>query len=229
MDLDWDDVETDEQSVGGVLNIPWLLRMTNDNVPMLRKEGSRDRKHKWVFKNTQTARFDQLVKMCGKKLGTDATFEVFGKLGRETGLKEYNSLIRICIKKARDTTDEDVSLEQIYRAYQVFQLIKEKGFKIEEETYGQFLMYLIDYSMVDEFFLFHKIIKDDNSDSLPRLAYYEMLLWIRVNNEDKIQELCRSVMANDAEDKTYFQGMVFDIIELNFFLAQYSVGCFNGD
>ncbi|KAI3466212.1 hypothetical protein Pfo_022875 [Paulownia fortunei] len=205
MDLDWDDEYQGEQYFGNVLDLPWLSRMSNNSISLLRKEVSRVRKQKWVYKNTQTNRFGRLVKMCGMKLGPDTAIQVFGRLGKETGLKEYNALIKICIEKARDSTDEDVSVEQIYKAYQIFKLVRETGFKIEEETYGQFLMYLIDFGMVEEFFFFHELIKDENPDSLPRLAYYEMLLWIRVNDEVKIQELCRSVVADDAEEKYYLR------------------------
>ncbi|KAG8365041.1 hypothetical protein BUALT_Bualt18G0061700 [Buddleja alternifolia] len=205
MDLDWDDEYEDEESLGNMLDLPWLSRMSFSNMSLRRKIVSRERKQKWVFKNTYSSRFSRLVNMCAKKLGSDATIAVFGRLGRETGPKEYNALINICIEKARNTTDEDVALEQIYKAYQIFKLVRETGFKIEEETYGQFLMYLIDFEMVDEFFFFHELIKEENPDSLPRLAYYEMLLWIRVNNEAKIQALCQSVVADDAEEKSYLQ------------------------
>lgn len=144
--------------------------------------------------------------MCGAKLGPEATLDIFGRLGRETGLKEYNALIRICIEKARDATDEEVSLEQIYKAHQIFKSVMEAGFKIEEEMYGQFLMYLIDFGMVEEFFFFLDLIKDENPDTLSRLSYYEMLLWIRVNNEVKIQELCRAFVDDNSEDKVTFRG-----------------------
>ncbi|KAK6154400.1 hypothetical protein DH2020_008648 [Rehmannia glutinosa] len=115
------------------------------------------------------------------------------------------SLRRKEFSRGEDTTDEDVSVEQIYKAYRIFKMVRETGFKIEEETYGQFLMYLIDCGMIEEFFFFHELIRDENPDSLPRLAYYEMLLWVRVNNQEKIQELCRSVVADDAEDKSYLR------------------------
>ncbi|PIN19275.1 hypothetical protein CDL12_08049 [Handroanthus impetiginosus] len=203
MDLDWDDEYEDEECLGNVLELPWLSRMSNNNISWRRKDVVRERKQKWVVKNTQTTRFSKLVNMCAKKFGPEATIQIFGRLGQESGLKEYNALIKVCIEKAREATDEDVSLEQIYKAYQIFKLIREKGFKIQEETYGQFLMYLIDFGMVEEFFFFHELIKEENPDSLPRLAYYEMLLWVRFNNEVKIQELCHSAMADDAEEKSY--------------------------
>ncbi|CAI9756968.1 unnamed protein product [Fraxinus pennsylvanica] len=205
LDLDWDDESEDVQPSGKVLNLPWLSRMSNNDISLQRKNVSRERKQKWVYKNTQTSRFDRLVKMCAVKLGTDVTLEVFGRLGRETGLKEYNALIGHCIQQARDANDEDVSLEKIYKGYQLFKTMKELGFKIEEATYGQFLMYLIDFGMVQELFFFRDLIKDENPDSLPRLAYYEMRLWIGVNNEAKIRELIRSVMDDNAEDKYSFR------------------------
>ncbi|XP_073273049.1 pentatricopeptide repeat-containing protein At4g04790, mitochondrial-like isoform X1 [Primulina huaijiensis] len=205
LNLDWDDQSEDEQPLGNVLTFPWMARLSNNNISFRRKEVSRGRKQKWVFKNTQTCRFGRLVKMCGAKLGPDATLDIFGRLGRETGLKEYNALIRICIEKARDATDEEVSLEQIYKAHQIFKSVRETGFKIEEEMYGQFLMYLVDFGMVEEFFFFLDLIKDENPETLSRLSYYEMLLWIRVNNEVKIQELCRAFVEDNFEDKFYFR------------------------
>ncbi|KAL6538409.1 hypothetical protein OROGR_012397 [Orobanche gracilis] len=223
MDLDWDDEYEREQHGGMVLGLPWLAEITNGSLSVQRKAVSRVRKQKFVFKFkcTHKRRITQLVNTCSQRLGSDITIEIFGKLGKENGLKEYNALIKICIEKARDSTDEDVSVEQICKAYQILKSVRERGFKIEEETYGQFMLYLIDSCMVEEFFLFSELIRDENPDSLPRLAYYEMLLWIRVNNEEKIQELCHSAVTNDAEDKSYVLGVVLDIIEHNCF---YQVG-----
>ncbi|KAL6543198.1 hypothetical protein OROHE_010718 [Orobanche hederae] len=205
MDLDWDDEYEREQHGGMVLGLPWLAEITNGSLSVQRKACSRVRKQKFVFKFkcTHKRRITQLVNTCSQRLGSDITIEIFGKLGKENGLKEYNALIKICIEKARDSTDEDVSVEQICKAYQILKSLRERGFKIEEETYGQFLLYLIDSGMVEEFFFFSELIRDENPDSLPRLAYYEMLLWIRVDNEEKIQELCHSAVTNDTEDRSY--------------------------
>ncbi|KAK4484363.1 hypothetical protein RD792_006940 [Penstemon davidsonii] len=203
-DLDWDHENEDEEPVGENLD---LLRFStlNNQISSLRKEFTRERKHKWVFTNTQTTRFDKLSNNCANKLGPDRMIEIFGKLGKETGLKEYSSLIKICIEKARVATDEDASLEEIYKAFQLFKIVKENGFKIEEEIYGQFLLYLIDCGLVEDFFFFCELFRDENPDSLPQLTYYEMLLWVRVNNEVKIQELCHSAMADGAEEKSYLR------------------------
>ncbi|KAA8526940.1 hypothetical protein F0562_008831 [Nyssa sinensis] len=198
-------ISNDDKSLEKVLEIPWLSSMSHNNISFRRKEVSRERKQKWIFKSTQTNHFDRLVRMCAQKLGTDATIQVFGKLGRETGVKEYNALIRLCIEKARRSKDEEVSLEQAYKAYQLFKSMREQGFQLEEETYGPFLVYLIDMGLVEEFHFFFGVIRDENPNSLSRLAYYEMLLWIRLKNEDKIRELCNSIAVDDGGDKSNFR------------------------
>ncbi|XP_021287856.1 pentatricopeptide repeat-containing protein At4g21880, mitochondrial-like isoform X3 [Herrania umbratica] len=169
------------------------------------KEVSRERKQKWVFKTSQVIRFNRLIKMCGDKLGAKATMEVFDKLGRETGLKEYNALIALCLENARTSDDEDVALEHISEAFRTFKKMRERGFQVEEETYGPFLIYFIDRGMVEEFFFFCGPIKDGNPSLLPRLGYYEMLLWIGVNNEKKIQELCHYIAPTDGIDDFEFK------------------------
>ncbi|XP_022716952.1 pentatricopeptide repeat-containing protein At4g04790, mitochondrial-like isoform X5 [Durio zibethinus] len=201
-DSSWDSEETtnNRSSLGRVLSIPWLSNLSNNNILPKQKEVSRERKQKWVFKKTQVNRFNRLIKMCGDKLGTKATMEVFDKLGRETGLKEYNALIAVCLEKARTSDDEDSALEHISEAFRTFKKMRERGFQVEEGTYGPFLRYFIDMGMVDEFHFFCGPIKEGNPSSLSRLGYYEMLLWIRVNNEEKIQELCNYIAADNGED-----------------------------
>lgn len=206
--LDWGvapDLTDNEKPLEYAMVMPWFTNISNNNVSFHRKEVSRQRKQKWVFKSTQFDRFERLVKMCGNKLGTDTTIHVFGRLGRETGLKEFSALIRLCIDRAKKAEDEDALLEQNYNAYQLFTTMRDQGFPIKEETYGPFLMYLIDMGMVKEFFFFGDVIKNDNPDSLSRLAYYEMLLWISVGDEDKIQELCNSITDIDDTDMSIFQ------------------------
>ena len=197
----------DKKSRDEVLDIPWLQNLSHNKISRRRKELTRTRKQKWVFKNTQGGRLDWLVNLCGERLGTETTLQVFGKLGRETGVKEYNALLGISMKKARTSDDEEAALEQIYMAFQHFKEMKEQGFQIEEETYGPFLMYLIDMGMIEEFHFFCGVITDENSRSLSRLGYYEMLLWVNVNNEEKIQELCNGIAADDGTDKPDLAGI----------------------
>ncbi|GLT51456.1 hypothetical protein SLA2020_248650 [Shorea laevis] len=183
------------------LDIQWLSElMSNANVPIKRKDTSRGKKQKWVFKNGQVPQSKQLIKFCGEKLGTEATLQFFGQLGRETGVKEYNALIAMCIDKARTTDCEEVALVEISKVYRHFKEMRKCGFQIDEVIYGQLLMFFIDREMVEEFHFFCGPIKDGNCNSIPRLGYYEMLLWISVNNEEMIRKLCDYIAADDNED-----------------------------
>ncbi|XP_042042025.1 pentatricopeptide repeat-containing protein At4g04790, mitochondrial-like isoform X1 [Salvia splendens] len=214
MDLNWDDDEDQEYlQVKSVMVMPWLETLSNNWASEWRKEISHVKKQKWVFKDGQDPGYKRLVKMCATKLGSDQTVALFGKLGRENGLDEFNMLIKICIEKARDTTDEDVSLREIYKAYQLFLRVRESGFQIEEKTYGQFLMYLIDFEMSDEFFFFHELIREDNPNSLPRLTYYEMLLRVRVDDVDTLQQLCLSIATERDENYYRREGLLLALYE----------------
>ncbi|ONI13099.1 hypothetical protein PRUPE_4G202300 [Prunus persica] len=187
----------DEKSMENALDLPWFPDMSHSVLSMRRKEITRERKQKWIFKSSQVNRFGRLVNMCADRLGTHTTIQVFDKLGRESGVKEYNALIKICIERARSSADEDVGLEQIHMAFQIFKSMKEQGFLLEEETYGQFLAYLVDMGMTEEFQFFCGVIKAENPSSVARLGYYEMLLWIRIDDEEKIQELCNYIVSDD--------------------------------
>lgn len=214
MDLEWDEEFEDTDKDENVIIAPWLSRLKNNNISIQRKEVSRDKKHKFSFKQEQNTRHDYMVKTCAMKLGSEAALEVFAKLGRESGPREYNSFVKICIKKARDSIDDYISLQQIAIAYQILKLARERGVGLKEETYGHILMYLIDFGMVEEFFFFHELFRDDNPESVALLAYYEMLLWISVNNEEKFQELYLSVATDGAEEKLYLRGMLLNTTDL---------------
>lgn len=197
----------DDKPLEKELDVPWLPNLSHNHISTRRKEISRERKQKWVFKATQGFRVDRLVKLCAQRLGTEATVQLLGKLKRQTGVKEYNALLGICIEKAGKSDNEEAALEQVYMAFQIFEEMKEQGFQIEEETYGPFLIYLLDMCMIEEFCYLHGVIADENSKSLSRLGYYEMLLWVKVNNKEKIRELCNDIVANDGTDKADLAGM----------------------
>ncbi|KAG9146745.1 hypothetical protein Leryth_005059 [Lithospermum erythrorhizon] len=188
-----------------VLHNPWFSSFSSNRIYSCLKEISKERKEKWVHRKNQDVRFNQLVKMCGNKLGVVDTLTIFGKLGRETGMKEYKALFALIMKGARETDDPEVQSNHNWMAYQLFQTMKEMGFPIEEEVYGPFLKYLTDEHMDQEFYFFSDIFKHGNPASLPRLAYYEMLLCIRLNNEDKINQLIYDYSIYDGEDKHSFQ------------------------
>ena len=74
-------------------------------------------------------------------------------------------------------------------------------FQLEEETYGPLLKYIIDLGAVDEFKMFSKLIKDHNHNSISRLGYYDMLMWIRVNDEAMIRDACQYIKRTDATEE----------------------------
>ncbi|XP_039132079.1 pentatricopeptide repeat-containing protein At4g04790, mitochondrial-like [Dioscorea cayenensis subsp. rotundata] len=173
-----------------ILGIPWFSNKSHSHPSQRRKEVSRERKQRYIFKNTESRRFTKLMRMCANKLGTESTLEIFGKLGRETGVREYNALIKVCIGNARLSNAEEDSLGYIHEAYQLIMSMRERGFQIDEDSYGPILMYTIDKGLIQEFKFFSKLIKDECPGSSCRMCYYETLLWIKVGYEDKIHELC---------------------------------------
>ncbi|KAK9151904.1 hypothetical protein Syun_010213 [Stephania yunnanensis] len=152
-DLPASEAYEEDASKENVLEIPWFSTKFSNNVSVRRKEVSRDRKNRWIFKNTQKFRFDRLVAMCGEKLGTEATLKVFGKLGRETGVKEYNALIRLCIDKARLSDDEEAALDHIHNAYQLFKGMREQGIIV-----GNYLLALCENDKKEELLQLLKIV-----------------------------------------------------------------------
>ncbi|TVU33514.1 hypothetical protein EJB05_25337 [Eragrostis curvula] len=192
-------VEDSEDSEGAgnvnkILDIEWFVPPRSKD-PMMhwRREVAREKKKQYIFKNTESRRFTKLMRICAEKLGAESTLEFFGKLGRDTGVKEFNALIRACLEKARACKDIDSAVEHIYRAYNLFETMKDRGLSIEQDSYGPFLLYLVEVGLSEEFEMFSAFFKEANPKSFSRIAYYEMLHCIRLQNERKIQQLCHSV------------------------------------
>ncbi|CAN6234102.1 unnamed protein product [Urochloa humidicola] len=176
-----------------ILDFEWFESPPSKDPLMHWREVAREKKKHYIFKNVESRRYTKLMQLCANKLGTESTIEFFGKLGRETGVKEFNSLIRLCLNKARACKDIDSAIEYIYRAHRLFETVRDRGLRIEQDIYGPFLLYLVDVGLLEEFEMFAAFFKDANPDCLSRIAYYEMLLCIRVQDEEKIKELCHSV------------------------------------
>ncbi|KAL6888546.1 hypothetical protein ACP4OV_009572 [Aristida adscensionis] len=177
-----------------ILDTEWfVVPSPRDPTMPWRRERAREKKKQYIFKNTESRRFTKLMQLCADKLGAESTLEFFGKLGRESGVKEFNALIKVYLGKARACRDIDSAVEHIYRAYRLFEMMRDRGLKIEQDIYGPFLLYLVDVRMLAEFEMFSTLFKDANPQSYSHIAYYEMLFCIRVQDEQKIQELCRSV------------------------------------
>ncbi|XP_025701657.1 pentatricopeptide repeat-containing protein At4g04790, mitochondrial isoform X1 [Arachis hypogaea] len=180
--------------------ISWLSNIYNNNLLLQRKGHSRKKKQRHLFEFSQENRFNKLVRICAKVLGPEATIALFGKVGRDPGIKGYNELIEMCIEKARESSDEDIVIEELGKVFHLFKLMGERGFRLEEQSYRPLLLYTIDMCMVEEFHFFYDAIKDQNASLITRLGYYEMMLWLRVNNEEKIQEICNLIAENDGEE-----------------------------
>ncbi|KAE9599793.1 hypothetical protein Lal_00045672 [Lupinus albus] len=180
--------------------ISWLSNISQSNIFLRRKEPSREKKQKCMFELSQRSRFERLIEICAKVLGTGATIELFGKVGREPGLKGYTTLIEMCIERARGTGDDDIAIEEMGKVFHLFKSMREQGLDLAEQAYRPLLLYIIEMCLVEEFHFFCNVIKDENPSSLARLGYYEMMLWLRVNNEEKIQGLCDYILENDDED-----------------------------
>lgn len=186
-----------------------MLQVPNapqSNISVRRKELSREKKRKCIFKITQENRFRRLIESCAKILGTEETVELFDKMGQKPGVKGYNAMVELCIGKARGAENEDIATEEIGKVFQLLELMRKQGLEVEERTYRPLLLYLIDMGLVEEFEFFCHVIKDENPSSIARLGYYEMTLWLRVNNEEKIQGLCNYIAENDGEDTFDLRG-----------------------
>lgn len=177
-----------------ILDFEWFQAPSSKDPTMhYRREIARERKKQYIFKNVESRRYTKLMQLCANKLGTESTVEFFEKLGRETGVKEFGSLIRLCLNKARACNDVDSAVEYIYRAYHLFETMRDKGLMIEQDIYGPFLLYLVDVGLSEEFEMFAAFFKNANPQAFSRVAYYEMLHCISLQDELKIQELCHTV------------------------------------
>ncbi|KAF3337055.1 pentatricopeptide repeat-containing protein [Carex littledalei] len=186
--------------VNNLLGIEW----DHNPSPVLnvhRKAMTRERKQRYIFRNTESGRYNKLMKISAKRLGSGPTLEFFDKLGRGSSPKECNALIGVCISEARMSRDPNEAFECIAEACKLLLLMKEKGFEIEEASYGPILSYLVDFKMVEEFDQVCGFLKEENPRALSRLGYYEMLSCIRVSDEQRISELLSFSKASN--DDTY--------------------------
>ncbi|KAL2331576.1 hypothetical protein Fmac_019157 [Flemingia macrophylla] len=181
-------------------NLSWLSSISRSNIILQRQQQSRKKKQKCAFEFYQENRFQKLLEVCANILGPEATLELFSRVGRVPGVKGYIALVEMCIDKARGTDDEDIAIEELGKVFNLFKSMREQGLELQEQTYRPLLLYIIDMHMVEEFEFFCIVIKDENPSSVTRLGYYEMLLWLKVNNEEKIRGICNYIAENDGEN-----------------------------
>ncbi|KAG7546644.1 hypothetical protein ISN44_As12g019790 [Arabidopsis suecica] len=128
-----------------------------------------------------------------QKVGIENLFSVCAKMGKEVGVNEYNGMIKVCIHSARISDDVESALDHIRKAIEYLKEINKCGSIIGKGTYVPLLKFLVDMGMVEEFQISKDVILESNSDALGQVGYYEMLLWIQVDDEEKIHELCRTI------------------------------------
>ncbi|KAG7546642.1 Pentatricopeptide repeat [Arabidopsis suecica] len=157
------------------------------------KQASRGRVQTENYQKKQSEIMEKLAKGCVRKLGTETMFEVLTKMGKEAGEKEYNAMTKLCIERARRSNDAEYVLDQIGKAIEHLKEMRQLGFSIGEGAYGPFFKYLVDMEMVEEFQILKDFIMEACPESRGRLVYYEMLLWIQVNDEEKIHKLCNTI------------------------------------
>lgn len=196
---DEEDDEDDETASENELDTEWIPSLSHHNLSLRRKEIVQDRKLTWSFSTCQGGRFNRMVNMCAKKVGIEAASDIFGKLGVPKGAAEYDAILKVCVETARLDNTETVIIEQLNKAFMYFKSMKEHSFKLEEDIYGPFVSYLIEMDMVEEFYFFSDIIKDVNPSTSPRLGYYEMLLWITVDDKEKVRDLCHYMMTEECD------------------------------
>ncbi|KAG7541961.1 hypothetical protein ISN45_Aa07g020020 [Arabidopsis thaliana x Arabidopsis arenosa] len=128
-----------------------------------------------------------------RKVGIENLFSVCAKMGKEVGVNEYNGMIKVCIHHARISDNVEAALDHIRKAIEYIKEINKCGSIIGKGTYVPLLKFLVDMGMVEEFQISKDVILESNSDALGQVGYYEMLLWIQVDDEEKIHELCRTI------------------------------------
>ncbi|KFK28771.1 hypothetical protein AALP_AA7G044600 [Arabis alpina] len=169
-----------------------LHRMVN-NMFSTTKTPTRGRNQADSFKKKQSECLSNLTNSSARKLGAETMLDVLSKMGKEAGEKEYNITIKLCIQQARRSNDAEYAFDRMAKAVDLFKQMRRLKFSIKEGVYGPFLTYLVDMEMVDEFRMFKDFIREASPGSDGKLAYYEMLLWIQVGDEEKIHELCNTI------------------------------------
>ncbi|KAH9318724.1 hypothetical protein KI387_020493, partial [Taxus chinensis] len=203
--------ETKAFALDSVLNIPWFphspknspkdydkiysapYRKQHDATSLRRKELSRERKKRRVIKTMQEHRFGELIKTYGKRIDGEVTLDILGRLGRESGVREYNAMIQVCVNKAEEAADEDESLKQLCTAFRVFERMREEGRVPDRFSYMPLIDYVANKGMVKEFRCLVQQMEKDDVDYW-ETGYFEMVLWINDGNKDEVAGLCNQVL-----------------------------------
>ncbi|CAI9102845.1 OLC1v1001194C1 [Oldenlandia corymbosa var. corymbosa] len=154
----------------------------------------------------------------GQKFGVDPSIEVLTGLGKAIkvwaifGVDEFSHLVWICLETAERSKDEETSRNQVVLANKIFVFMKDMGVRIEEDVYGPFLKYLIDFGLEKEFYAFSDHMKEKSMRLI--MAYYEMLLLIRLKDNEKIKAFYHSLdLCDSAYQLSFKQSCLYALSE----------------
>ncbi|CAL9226349.1 unnamed protein product, partial [Arabidopsis halleri] len=157
------------------------------------KQEPRYRKQTDHYKEKHSKIMKKMEEGFARKVGIENLFSVCAKMGKEVGVNEYNGMIKVCIHSARISDDVEAALDHIRKAIEYLKEINKCGSIIGKGTFVPLLKFLVDMGMVEEFQISKDVIIEANLDALGQVGYYEMLLWIQVDDEIRIHELCRTI------------------------------------
>lgn len=192
-------------------SVAWITKEPPFTAVQRAKEMSRFRKTLRMPEAKQDYRFSEVMTMIARKVGTVSTLALLDRMGMKLAVQDFNALIGICVEKARHAVDDEEALDQIYKAYQLLRLMKEKGLSLSEGSYGPCLAFLVDMEMEQDFLFFSKWIKYESPEASPRIGYYEMLFLIKVNDHERILDLCNNV------ERSFVAGMLLGFLSHFFF------------
>ncbi|EOA34101.1 hypothetical protein CARUB_v10021602mg [Capsella rubella] len=113
---------------------------------------------------------------------------------------ECEAAILLNIENANKSNDEEYVTDHIAKAFELMGAMKGSFMSADEEIYGPLLNFLIGKKMVEEFHMLVEAIRGDGEsewlqqEKLARLCYYKMLLWIKLKDEEKIEEVCSMII-----------------------------------
>lgn len=174
-------------------SVAWITKEHPITLAQRAKEMSRFRKTLRMPQAKQDYRFSEVMTRVARKVGTVNTLEMLDRMGMKPTEQDFNALIGICVEKARHAVDDEEALDQIYKAYHLLRLMREKEMSLSEGSYGPCLAFLVDMEMEQDFLFFSKWIKFESPEAALRIRYYEMLFLIKVDDHERIRDLCDNV------------------------------------
>ncbi|EOA34373.1 hypothetical protein CARUB_v10021897mg [Capsella rubella] len=144
---------------------------------------------------------------CALEIGAETSgraLHTLNSLGFPEVFEECKKAILLNIENAKRSEDEEYAVEQIAKAFELVAAMTREGFLVEEGVYGPLLNLLIDMKMEEEFYRIFDMIRDGqwidhSSPEFTRFGYYELVLWIQLKDEEKIEGVCSMIIKSFKE------------------------------